>query len=98
MTFLPKGDLLVPPIESIVACTFHLKYEDIDLDSAVETLIKKTTESGELVVFNYLYYTKLLEVTEKLKCHFIVAEPDLEKCEKILTIWREKGSVTRMTS
>ncbi len=96
MTFLPKGDLLVPPIESIVACTFHLKYEDTDLDSAIETLIRETTKPGEIVVFNYLCHIELLEVAKKLKCHFIVAEPDLEKCEKILTFWREKGSVSRI--
>ena len=96
MTFLPKDDLLVPPIKSIFACTFHSKYEDIDIDSAIELLIKKTTMPDEIVVFNYLYYIELLEITEKLKCHFIVAEPDLEKCEQILTMWREKGAVLRI--
>ena len=96
ITFLPENDFLVPPIEAIFSCAFRAKYEDIELDSAIETLIEKTTKSGEIVVFNHLYYIELLEVTEKLKCHFIVAEPDLSKCEKILTFWRKKGSVSRI--
>lgn len=95
MTFLPKGALLIPPIEAIFSCAFRAQYEDIELDSAIKLLIEKTTQPDEIIVFNYLYYIELLDVAEKLKCHFIVAEPDLEKCEQILTMWRKKGSVMR---
>ncbi len=96
ITFLPKDDSLVPPIESIFSCTFQSKYDDLDIDLLVETSIRTTTKPNEIVVFNYLYYIELLNLAEKSKCHFIVAEPDLEKCERILTMWREKGSVMRI--
>ena len=97
ITFLPDNDFsLIPSIEAIVACIFHLKDEDTDLDSVIKPLIEKTTQPDEIIVFNYLYYIDLLDLTEQLGCHFIVAEPDLEKCEHILTMWREKGSVERI--
>ena len=96
MTFLPENNFsLVPSIEAIFSCAFRIEYEDIDLDSAIKLLIEKTTQPDEVIVFNYLYYIELLDVAENLKCHFVVAEPDLEKCEQILTMWREKGSVIR---
>ena len=98
MTFLPKGDLLVPPSESIISIAIQSKDDDIDLDRSIETLIRETSKPGETIVFNYLYYVELLELTEKYNCNFWVAEPDLTKCERILTMWRQKGSVTRITS
>ena len=99
MTFLPENDFsLVPPIKSFFSLTFQSNYEEIEIDSLIEESIRTTTKPDEIIVFNYLYYIELLEMAEKLKCHFIVAEPDLEKCEQILTRWREKGSVMRITS
>ena len=99
ITFLPKEDLsLAPSIKSIFSCIFSAEYEDIDLDLSIKTLIRTTTKPNEIVVFNYVYYIELLEVAEKLGCYFWVAEPDLEKCQQILTMWRKKGSVKRMNS
>ena len=99
ITFLPENDFsLAPSIKSIFSCAFRAEYEDIDLDLLIKTSIRTTTKPNEIVVFNYIYYIELLEVAEKLECHFIVAEPDLSKCEKILTFWREKGSVKRIKS
>ena len=99
ITFLPENDFsLVPSLESIFSCAFRAEYEDIDLDLSIKTLIRTTTKPDEIVVFNYIYYIELLEVAEKLGCYFWVAEPDLEKCEQILTMWRKKGSVMRITS
>ena len=99
MTFLPENDFsLVPPIKSFFSLTFQSNYDEIEIDSLIEESIRTTTKPDEIIVFNYLYYIELLDVAEKLKCHFIVAEPDLEKCEQILTRWREKGAVMRITS
>ncbi len=99
LTFLPKNDLsLVPSIESIFSFTFQSKYDDLDLDFLMKASIRTTTKPNEIVIFNYIYYIELLEVAEKLGCYFWVAEPDLEKCEQILTMWRKKGSVKRMNS
>ncbi len=97
ISFLPRKDFsLIPPIESNSTLTFHSKYEDLDLDSLIEDYINTATRGKDLVVFNYLYYVGLLNLTESLNCYFWVAEPDLKKCERILTIWREKGSVMRI--
>ena len=99
MTFLPETDFsLVPSIKSFFSLTFQSNYDEIEIDSLVEESIRTTTKPDEIIVFNYLYYIELLEIAKKLKCHFIVAEPDLEKCEQILTMWREKGSVMRIKS
>ena len=96
ITFLPENDFLIPPIKSLFSLAFQSNYDEIEIDSLMEESIRTTTKPDELIVFNYLYYIELLNLAEKLKCHFIVAEPDLEKCEQILTMWREKGAVTRI--
>ena len=99
ITFLPENDFsLVPSIKSIFSCAFRAEYEDLELDLLIKTSIRTTTKPNEIVVFNYIYYIELLALTEKLGCYFWVAEPDLQKCEKILAIWRNKGSVLRITS
>ncbi len=96
ITFLPKDDLLVPPIESIFSFAFQSKYSDLVMDHMIEESLRTGSQPNEIVVFCYIYQVKLLKIVEKFKCHFIVAEPDLEKCEKILTFWREKGIVKRI--
>ena len=100
ISFLPKNDSsLVPPIESNSALTLYSKYDDLDLDwvsDIIKNYLDTSTEAKEIVVFNYLYYVELLELTERLRCYFWVAEPALEKCEQILAIWRKKGPVMRM--
>ncbi len=99
LNFLPKQDFsLIPAIKSNFSFTLESNYDDLDLDPLVKECIRSTTQPGEIVVFNYIYYAELLDLAERLKCHFIVAEPDLAKCERILTIWREKGAVMRLTS
>ena len=100
--FLPKKEpSLISPIESDSALTFYSKYKDLDLDwvaGLIEDYIDTSTQAKEIVVFNYIYDVQLLELTENLRCYCYVAEPDLEKCEQILTIWREKGTVMRITN
>ena len=100
INFLPKEDFsLVPSIKSISSLTFYSEYEDLNLDwvaGLIEDYIDTSTQAKEIIVFNYIYDVQLLELTEKLRCYFYVAEPDLEKCEQILTIWREKGTVMRI--
>ena len=97
INFLPKDDpSLIPMIESTSTLTFHSEHKNLDLDSLVRDSIETSTKVKDIVVFNYIYDVGLLELVEGLDCYFWVAEPDLEKCEQILTMWREKGAVTRI--
>ena len=99
ISFLPKDDpSLIPSLKSTSSLSFYSEYKDLDLDSLIEDYINTATRGKDIVVFNYLYYVGLLNLTESLNCYFWVAEPDLKKCERILTIWREKGSVMRIKS
>lgn len=107
INFLPTKDssliLSLESIKSTSSVTFHSEDKGIDLDlmcdligNYVENYINSLTEVPKILVFNYLCDVELLEIADGASCSFIVAEPDLEKCEKILTIWREKGEVKRI--
>ncbi len=96
ITFLSEDDYLIPPIKSIFSFTFQSKYSDLVMDHMIEESFRTGSQPNEIVVFCYIYQVKLLKLVEKYNCHFWIAEPDLEKCEQILTIWREKGSVSRI--
>ncbi len=96
ITFLPEDDYLIPPIKSIFSFTFQSKYSDLVMDQMIEESFRTGSQPNEIVVFCYIYQVELLKLVEKYNCHLWIAEPDLEKCEQILTIWREKGSVTRI--
>lgn len=96
----PNNDRsLIPAIESKSSFTFHSQYNDIELDTFLEstkTIIFGSTESEDIVVFCYIFDSKLLELADQLDCRCYVAEPDLIKCEHILADWREKSSVSRL--
>ncbi|MGK7947278.1 MAG: DUF3102 domain-containing protein [Xenococcaceae cyanobacterium] len=97
INFLPKRNFsLIPSVSSIFSFTLHSEYSDLDIDSLIAEAIKTSTKPKEMVLFNYIYYAELLELVEKFQCYFWIAEPDLNKCQEILTIWREKGKVERI--
>ena len=97
INFLPKNDLsLIPLIKSTSTLTFHSEHKDLDLDSLIRDSLETSTTVKDIVVLNYIYDVGLLELVEGLGCYFWGAEPGLEKCNRILTIWREKGSVMRI--
>ena len=96
INFLPQEDYsLIPAIESIFTFTVSSKYNDLEIEALVEECIRTGTKPKETIVFNYVYYADLLKLAEKFDCYFWAAEPDLNKCQQILTIWREKGAVRR---
>ncbi len=97
LSFLPRKDFsLIPAIESIISHIIILRENNLELGTLIEECIRNGTSSKETIVFSYVYYPQLLKIAEKLDCYFWAAEPDLKKCEQILTIWREKGSVMRI--
>ena len=97
ISFPPGEDYsLIPSVRAIASYSYHSQYSDLDIDDLVAEAIKTSTKPNEMVLFNYIYYAELLELVEKFQCYFWVAEPDLNKCQEILTIWREKGKVERI--
>ena len=99
VSFLPKNDYsLIPLIESSSSVTFYSEHKDLFLDPVIDEVFMTAVISGEIVVFNYIYHVDLLEVANKLGACFFVAEPNLEKCDRLLNRWRKKepGTVRRL--
>ena len=96
----PNNDCsLIPTIKSKSSFTFYSKYNDIELNTVLESvkpIILGSTESQEVIVFCYSFDPQLLELADELACYCYVAEPDLHKCEQILGVWRERSSVSRL--
>ncbi len=96
----PKNNYsLIPEINSDSDFSFRSKYRDLNVEELQEMLehcALVSTGSGDIVVFSYVFAASLLNVLVKLGCHCYVAEPDLDKCESILAIWRETEFVERI--
>lgn len=81
-------------IEANSAVAFFTRYPDQDfelLQEAIERLLLLYTESEELIVFSYLPDPKILLLANQLDCRCYVAEPDLQRCEKIISTWKQHG-------
>ena len=79
------------PIEAKSTLVFHSVYQDLDLVSLrniVQKSIEICTESGDKMVFSFLPYPEMLVLADNLKCRCFVAEPDLMKCQDIVTFWQ----------
>lgn len=96
----PNNDFsLIPSLNSLSKFSYSSAYNNIDIEllkPMVENSIFMSTAEKDIVVFCYVFDEILLELAVKAGCYCIVAEPDLEKCQQILAIWREKSSVTRV--
>ena len=100
--FIPNNDFSsIPPIKSDSTLILGSNHNEIDLEAVVKTVrdwAQATAKRDETVVFCYLFDLKLLElaVTNKYKC--FIAEPDLDKCDRLLPHWRQKESVKRIVT
>ena len=96
----PNNDRsLIPDLKSRCSFSYYSEYDDLDLNSVkamVENCILASTGAKDIVVFSYVMTPQLLKLAAQLGCLAYVAEPDLDKCEQILAIWREKNSLWRM--
>ena len=99
---LPNNDFSkIPPIKSGLEISFRSKYSDVDVDSlanALEEFLTNTTKPQDTVVFCYSFDLKLLEKAAEMSRNCFIAEPDLNKCDRILQHWREKESVKKIIS
>lgn len=96
----PNNNLsLVPSIEAKAKFMFSYSYEDMDLETIKEmtqSAIAGSTSAEDNIVFSYILEPILLRLAEKLGCNCYIGEPDLNKCEEIIELWKEKVSVTRL--
>jgi CheY-like chemotaxis protein len=81
-------DKIIPP-QSRSASIFYSPFKDLDL-SALKQMVKNAvelcTEENEDVVFSFLPEPELLLVVESLGCRCIIAEPDLQRYKRILSM------------
>ncbi len=81
-------------IEANSAVAFFTRYPDQDfelLQEAIERLLLLYTESEEVIVFSYLPDPKILLLANQLDCRCYVAEPDQQRCEKTISVWKQRG-------
>ena len=105
VNLLPEADYsLIPAIkpQPLSSLTFQSScFDELDLRyflRMVEDCIRSSTLEGDTIVFNYFYDLKILQAAENLNCKFIIAEPDLGKCEKIRNFWKGKRILNQAKS
>lgn len=83
---------LSSPIKANSAVALYSSYHDFEL-SIFREIVRKSmliyTQSNDLVLFCFLPDIRLLEMANKLDCRFIVAEPNVARCQAAIAAWRE---------
>ena len=80
------------PVHAKSTLVFHSVFQDLDLvtlRNIVQKSIELCTESGEKIVFSFLPYPEMLVLADNLNCQSFIIEPDLNKCQDIVTFWEE---------
>ncbi len=64
----------------------------------IENCLFVSTDYKNVVVMNYMYDLEVVEKVNSLGCVIWLAEPDLDKCDLLLSAWREEepGTVKRL--
>ena len=78
------------PVQAKSTLVFHSVFRDLDLVTLrgiVQKSIELCTEAGEKIVFSFLPYPEMLILADNLNCWCFVAEPDLNRCQDIVTFW-----------
>lgn len=81
---------LIPP-QSKSLSLFYSPFKDFDsmaFANMVQDAVELCTEGDEVVVFSFLPSPELLLIVDKLNCKCIVAEPDSNRCQNILSKWQ----------
>lgn len=83
------------PIPAKSTLIFHSVFQDLDL-ATLRNIIQKSielcTESGEQIVFSFLPYPEMLVLADNLNCRCFIAEPDLKRCQDVVTFWESVHS------
>ena len=78
------------PVSAKSTLLFHSIFQDLDivtLKSIIKKSIELCTESEEAIIFSFLPYPEMLLIAAELKCRCLVAEPDLKRCQNIVSFW-----------
>ena len=78
------------PIQAKSTLVFHSVFQDLDLvtlRNIVQKSIELCTESEEKVLFSFLPYPEMLILVDNLKCQCLIVEPDLKRCQDVVTFW-----------
>ena len=81
------------PSQTRSVSVFYSPYQDLDLlplKTMVANAIELCTEEGENVVFSFLPEPEMLLIADSLGCKCIVAEPNPQRCHRILSAWETK--------
>ena len=85
-------DIFLPKCQTKILFQSRIKDEKLDLNTLYDVFKKSLeiyTNGGETVVFSYLPYPNLLLIAHKLGCNCYIAEPDMQRCEKIISAWNK---------
>ena len=75
------------PVRSNSTSVFQSEFTDVDpalLSSTVRQTIELYTEGGDDVIVSFLPDFDILQLIDFLGCRCLIAEPDLQRCQKIL--------------
>ena len=93
IAFPPTSDWrLTTPIEADSELVLFSRYQDVDLitfKEMIQRALELYTEEKELIVFSYLPEPELLILADRLGCLCFIVEPDVEKCEAIINLWKK---------
>jgi len=81
-------------VRSSTQVLFQSKIYNKDIDTItfseiVQKSIEIYTEGKDILLFSHLPYPKLLLLAHELECHCFIAEPNVDKCKKIISIWNK---------
>ena len=86
-------DQLIPPQTRSISI-FYSPFKDLDL-FALKTMVRNAvelyTEENERIVFSFLPEPQLLLMVESLGCQCIIAEPEPQQCQRVLSVWKSSG-------
>lgn len=92
-------DTVPPPTDAASVISFSSIYQDIDFATfreAVERFLLICTSADDEIAIAYLPDSPLILLIDKLECRALIAEPDLKKCQEIMTIWTQiKGETVK---
>lgn len=78
------------PVSAKSTLLFHSIFQDLDivtLKSIIKKSIELCTESEETIIFSFLPYPEMLLIATELKCRCLIAEPNLKRCQNIVSFW-----------
>ena len=92
-----KEKIIPPQSQSISILYSPFKELDIfPLLTIVRNTIELYTGENDHVIFSFLPYPELILIAESLGCKCIIAEPDLQQYQRVLSFWQDHQARKKM--